>query len=142
MTVQHLNPTSLAAPVRNLYSQVAVAAPGSRLVAIAGQVAVDARGTLVGAGDLHAQAEQAFRNLRLALEAAGGGPRDLVKYTIHVVDSSPAHVEPVFEAARAAFDGELPLVPSTWLGVAALGLPEWLIEVDGLAAVPGEGNRA
>ncbi|MFR9802621.1 RidA family protein [Pseudonocardia sp. RS010] len=142
MTVQYLNPTSLVAPVMNLYSQVAMVEPGSRLVAIAGQVALDTRGELVGPGDLRAQAEQAFGNLRRALEAAGGRPRDLLKYTIHVVDSSPAHVEPVFEAARAAFGGELPLVPSTWLGVATLALPEWLIEVDGLAAVPGEENRA
>jgi enamine deaminase RidA (YjgF/YER057c/UK114 family) len=119
----------------NLYSQVAVAAPASRLVAIAGQVALDTDGGLVGAGDIAVQAEQAFRNLRAALEAAGGSPADLIKYTIHVVDSVPGLIEPVFEAAKRAFGGEFPLVPSTWIGVAALALPEWLIEVDGLAAV-------
>jgi enamine deaminase RidA (YjgF/YER057c/UK114 family) len=135
MAVEVLNPPALAAPVLNLYSQVAVSAPGSRLVAIAGQVALDAQGVLVGPGDLEIQAEQAFRNLRAALEAAGGKPTDLMKYTIHVVDSTPEMIEPVFGAARRAFDGDLPLVPSTWLGVAALALPEWLIEVDGLAAV-------
>lgn len=135
MPVQHLNPATLPAPVLDLYSQVAVTGPGARLVAIAGQVGVDTRGELVGAGDLRVQAEQAFRNLRFALEAAGGRPADLIKYTIHVVNSDPASIEPVFDAARTAFDGELPPVPSTWLGVAALGLPEWLIEVDGLAAI-------
>ncbi|WNV85566.1 RidA family protein [Umezawaea sp. Da 62-37] len=135
MAVDRLDPATLASPVMNLYSQVAIASPGSRLVAIAGQVALDARGALVGEGDLGAQAEQAFRNLRAGLEAAGGTPADLLKYTIHVVDSDPSMIGPVFEAARRAFDGELPLVPSTWLGVAALGLPEWLIEVDGLASV-------
>ncbi|ODT98564.1 MAG: translation initiation inhibitor [Pseudonocardia sp. SCN 72-86] len=135
MPVQCLNPPTLATPVMDLYSQVAVAAPGSRLVAVAGQVALDTDGTLVGPGDLAAQAEQAFRNLRAAVEAAGGTAADLLRYTIHVVGSDASMIQPVFAAAARAFDGELPRVPSTWLGVAALGLPEWLIEVDGLAAV-------
>ena len=135
MSVRHVNPPGLAAPVMDLYAQVAVAEPGQRLVAIAGQVGVDPRGDLVGAGDLRAQAEQAFRNLRTALEAVGGTAADLLKYTIHVVDSSPALIGPRRRRARAAFDGHLPLVPSTWIGVAALGLPEWLVEVDGLAAI-------
>jgi enamine deaminase RidA (YjgF/YER057c/UK114 family) len=135
VAVQPLNPSTLAAPVMNLYSQVAVAAPSSRLVAIAGQVSLDADGDLVGPGDIAAQAEQAFRNLRAALEAVGGRPTDLIKYTIHVVDSTPALIEPVFDAAKRAFGNEFPLVPSTWIGVAALALPEWLIEVDGLAAI-------
>ena len=134
MAVHRLNPPTLATPVMNLYSQVTVSAPGDRLVAIAGQVAIDAEGALVGAGDVAVQAEQAFRNLRAALEAAGGTPADLLKYTIHVVDSTPDLIEPVFDAMRRAFD-EVPLVASTWIGVAALGLPEWLIEVDGLAAI-------
>ncbi|GAA0239169.1 RidA family protein [Cryptosporangium japonicum] len=121
----------------NLYSHVAVSPPGARLVTIAGQVALDATGALVGAGDYGLQAEQAFRNFRLALTAAGAAPADLVKYTIHVVDSSPALIEPVFGAGRRVFGDDWPLVPSTWLGVAALGLPEWLIEIDGLAAVSG-----
>ena len=133
MTVDRLNPTTLAAPVLNLYSQIAIGPPGARLVAIAGQVALDRDGVLVGDGNHAAQAEQAFRNLREALAAAGCTPADLVKYTIHVVGSSPALIEPVFDAAKRVFGAEFPLVPSTWLGVAALGLPEWLIEVDGLA---------
>lgn len=136
MSVERLNPGTLAAPVMNLYSQVAVGSPGARLVAIAGQVALDSDGELVGAGDHGAQAEQVFRNLRDALTAAGCTPADLIKYTIHVVGSSPALIDPVFAAAKRVFGDEYPLVPSTWLGVATLGLPEWLIEVDALAVAP------
>ncbi|MFI5614160.1 RidA family protein [Amycolatopsis sp. NPDC051903] len=133
MTVDRINPETLPRPVMDLYSQVAVGSPGARLVTIAGQLALDRDGELVGAGDYAAQAEQAFRNLQEALKAAGCTPADLVKYTIHVVDSSPDVIEPVFEAAQRVFGDEFPLVPATWLGVASLGLPEWLIEVDALA---------
>lgn len=135
MGVRRLNPDALARPVMDLYAQVAVAPAGGRLVAIAGQVALDADGSLVGGGDVGAQAEQVFRNLKAALESVGGGPADLVRYTIHVVDSTPALIDPVFAAGKRVFGDEWPLVPSTWLGVAALGLPEWLIEVDALAVV-------
>ncbi|PRY39606.1 RidA family protein [Umezawaea tangerina] len=140
MAVHRIDPPALATPVRNLYSQVTVSAPGDRLVAIAGQVALDTDGALVGAGDVAAQAEQAFRNLRAALEAAGGTPADLLKYTIHVVGSTPDLIEPVFDALRRAF-GEVPLAASTWVGVAALALPEWLVEVDGLAAIGSRPHR-
>jgi enamine deaminase RidA (YjgF/YER057c/UK114 family) len=60
MSVERLNPGALAAPVMNLYSQLAVGSPGARLVAIAGQVALDSDGELVGTGDHGAQAEQVF----------------------------------------------------------------------------------
>lgn len=135
MSVERINPSTLARPVMDLYSQVAIGPSGGRVVAIAGQVALDVAGGLVGRGDHGVQAEQAFRNLALALDAAGATPADLVKYTIHVVDSSPALVEPVFAAGKRVFGAQWPLVPSTWLGVASLGLPEWLIEIDGLAVV-------
>ncbi|MCO1660599.1 RidA family protein [Pseudonocardia sp. S2-4] len=131
--MQRLNPPTLAPPVQDLYAHLAIGPPGGRVVAVAGQVALDRDGVLVGPGDHAAQAEQAFANLRRALEGAGCRPADLLKYTIHVVDSSPALIEPVFAAARRVFGEEFPLVPSTWLGVAALGLPEWLIEIDALA---------
>ena len=68
MSVEVLNPEGLSKP--DMYRQVAVAT-GSRLVFIAGQVARDADGSPVGAGDLAAQTEQAFRNVAIAVEAAG-----------------------------------------------------------------------
>ncbi|MEV0073232.1 MULTISPECIES: RidA family protein [unclassified Amycolatopsis] len=130
MTVDHLNPETLSPPVMDLYSQVTVGPPGARLVAIAGQVALDRDEVLVGPGD---HAAQVFLNLRAALAAAGCTPAGLVKYTIHVVDSSPALIEPIFAAAQRVFGDEFPKVASTWLGVSSLGLSDWLIEVDALA---------
>src|SRR5690554_3857381 len=69
MPVTTLNPPSL--PPSDVYRQIGVAT-GTRTVYISGQVARTADGTAVGAGDLAAQVEQAFRNVGAALEAVGG----------------------------------------------------------------------
>lgn len=114
VTVERINPPELASPVRDVYSQIAVGR-GSAVVAIAGQVALDPDGHLVGPGDHGAQAEQAFRNLRLALEAIGWGPADLLKNTIHVVGHRPELVEPIFAAGRRVFGGDWPRSASTLL---------------------------
>ena len=133
--IEHVDPPAIAPPVSDVYHHVAIARAGT-IVAIAGQIGVDADGELVGVGDYEAQAEQAFRNFAQALAAVSCGPRDLLKNTIHVVGHRPELIEPIFAAGRRAFGGEWPCTASTFLGVEALGLPEWLIEIDGLAVIP------
>lgn len=134
-TLERLNPATLAPPVMDLYSQVVIA-PAGRLAFISGQVALDADGALVGAGDHAAQARQCFLNLRLALAALGAGPDRVVKMTIHVVGHTPQRIDDVFLVAGCAvFGADWPLCASTYLGVAALGLPEWLVEIDAVAAL-------
>ncbi|MFJ9210262.1 RidA family protein [Streptomyces sp. NPDC102264] len=133
--IEHLDPPELAPPVGGLYHHLSIVRSGS-VVAIAGQIALDAEGRLVGEGDHAAQAEQAFRNVAAALAAVGCGPRDLLKNTIHVVGHRPELVEPIFAAGRRAFGGDWPRTASTLIGVQALGRPVWLIEVDGLAVIP------
>ncbi|MBA2399192.1 MAG: RidA family protein [Bradyrhizobium sp.] len=64
------------------FSQV-VAATGTRTIYTAGQVSIDERGELVGAGDLATQTEQVMRNVGLALAAAGAGFGDVVKITTY-----------------------------------------------------------
>ena len=59
------------------FSQV-VSATGARTVYQAGQVSIDERGSVIGAGDLAAQTAQAMRNVGLALAAAGAGYADIV----------------------------------------------------------------
>jgi enamine deaminase RidA (YjgF/YER057c/UK114 family) len=135
MTVEHADPPTIAPPVSDVYHHLAIGR-GSAIVAIAGQIAVDPDGNLVGAGDHAAQAEQAFRNFANALTAAGCGPEDLLKNTVHVVGHNADLVGPIFAAAHRAFGGNWPRTASTLLGVQALGRPEWLIEIDGLAVVP------
>jgi enamine deaminase RidA (YjgF/YER057c/UK114 family) len=115
------------------YSHVVIAS-GSRLVYTAGQVSIDERGALVGAGDLAAQTAQVMRNVGLALAAAGASYADVVKITTYVVDYKPEH-RGVIGKARAAFfaDGKPPA--STLVGVASLAQPEWLVEIEAVAVV-------
>ncbi len=115
------------------YSHV-VATSGKRTIYTAGQVSIDASGALVGPGDLAAQTTQVMRNVGLALAAAGAGYADIVKITTYVVNYKPED-RAVIGKARASFfaDGTPPA--STLVGVAALALPEWLVEIEAIAVL-------
>lgn len=130
MSHLHLQPAGLAPP--RGYSHV-VGARGLQ-VYIAGQVAYDADGRVVGTGDLRAQAEQVFKNLGIALAAAGARVEDLVKTTIFVVGYEPAQ-RAVIAEVRSRFYGSAQPPASTLVGVQALALPELLIEVEAIAVV-------
>jgi enamine deaminase RidA (YjgF/YER057c/UK114 family) len=103
-----------------------------RLVAISGQVALDDRGEVVGAGDPAAQARQVFENLRRCLAAAGAGFGDVIKLTYFVTDV--AHL-PAIRAARDELLGTEQLPASTAVQVAALFSPEFMLEIEALALV-------
>lgn len=133
---EKLNPASLAPPVMGLYAQIAIA-PAGRLAFIAGQVALDGDGNLVGAGSHEEQARQCFANIAAALAALDAHPSQIVKMTINVVGHRPALIAPVFGAGRAVFGDDWPVTASMLLGVQALGLPEWLVEVDAVVSLPG-----
>jgi 2-iminobutanoate/2-iminopropanoate deaminase len=121
--------TPQAKPVANY--KMATRMEGGRLLYISGQVAWDASGNIVGKGDVRAQARQAFENLRGVLQAAGGEVGSLMKITTYItkLEDFPA----VAEARSATFSGELPA--STLIVVKALFHPDFLIEVEGVAAV-------
>ncbi len=133
MTLECINPDPLDTP--QTYSHVVVAT-GSRLVFIAGQVAEDGSGTLVGAGDMAAQAHQVFRNIGHALTAAGARPDQVTKLTIFVAGYRREHL-PLIEDGRVALFGDHKPA-DTLVGVAALSRPEYLLEVDAVAVVPAE----
>ena len=133
MSHRHLQPEGLSQP--RGYSHV-VSAHG-RHVFIAGQVAFDANGRVVGAGDLRAQTEQVFKNLQRALAAAGARLDDVVKTTIFVVDYKPAD-RAVIAEVRSRFYGNVAPPASTLVGVQALVVPELMIEIEAVAVVePG-----
>lgn len=115
------------------YSHVAVTS-GARTIYTAGQVANDETGATVGAGDLAAQTEQVLRNLGRALEAAGASFADVVKITTYVVDYKPEHRAIIGKARAPFFAGRAPPA-STLVGVKALAMPEWLIEIEAVAVV-------
>jgi len=130
MTLELINPEELPTPAT--YTQV-IAATGSRLVSVAGQVADDAQGNLVGPGDLAAQARQVFANVGRALAAAGAGPEQVTKITIYVVHHRPEYLPDISEARMAVFGDHKPA--DTLVGVEALAEPEYLIEVEAIAVV-------
>jgi enamine deaminase RidA (YjgF/YER057c/UK114 family) len=127
---QFLQPDGLAKP--RGYSHVVRARGNS--VHIAGQVAFDAEGRIVGPGDLRMQTEQVFKNLGRALQAAGARTQDLVKTTIFVVNFKPSDREVIAEV-RSRFYGDHSPPASTLVGVQALVLPELLIEVEAVAVI-------
>ncbi|ETW92111.1 MAG: hypothetical protein ETSY1_45105 [Candidatus Entotheonella factor] len=118
-----------AKPVSNY--QVATRQEGGRLVYISGQVAWDAAGNIVGKGDIEAQARQVFGNLRQVLADAGGGLDNLLKITTYVTDIN--HYPAVIEVRNAFFPDELPA--STLIVVESLFDRDWLLEVEGIAAI-------
>lgn len=101
-------------------------------VFIAGQVALDADGRLVGEGDIEAQVEQVFRNLRAVVEACGGSMADIVKLTIYVTDLA---YRPAVVAARQRYfpDGAYPA--STFLVISSLAQPQCLVEIEAVAMI-------
>ncbi|MFB4197172.1 RidA family protein [Streptomyces carpaticus] len=129
MAITLIDPPGL--PAIDAYRQVSIAT-GSKLVFVAGQVSWDADGTTVGEGDLAAQVERCYLNAATALAAAGATFRDAAKLTAYVVDWTPDKL-PVFLSgvARAADRlGITPLPPATLIGVAALDIPDHLVEVE------------
>jgi enamine deaminase RidA (YjgF/YER057c/UK114 family) len=130
MSLELIKPDELPAPAA--YTQVIVAT-GQRLVFVAGQVAVDAEGNIVGPGDLAAQARQVFENIGHALSAAGARPEDVAKITTYVVHHRPEFRPLISEARAAVFGDHKPT--STLVGVEALALPDYLIEVEAFAVV-------
>ncbi|MFD3441036.1 RidA family protein [Streptomyces sp. NPDC058685] len=134
MAITLVNPSGL--PEIDAYRQVSIAT-GSKLVFIAGQVAWDAEGTTVGEGDLAAQVERCYLNVGTALAAAGGSFDDVAKLTVYVVDWTPDKMPLFLEGvARAAEKlGGTPVPPGTLLGVAALDVPDHLVEVEATAVI-------
>ena len=128
---EYLKPKGLS--INPAYSHVAVAS-GSRTIYIAGQVSIDEKGAVVGAGDIGAQTEQVMRNLGKCLEAAGASFEHVVKITTYVVNYKP-ELRAAIGKARTPFFGDRPPPARTLVGVSALAAPEWLIEIEAIAVV-------
>jgi 2-iminobutanoate/2-iminopropanoate deaminase len=101
------------------------------LLFIAGQVAFDVQGSAAHGRDFAAQAREVFRSLEAQVEAGGATLRDVVKLTTYLTD---IRYREELDAIREEFFG--PKLPAhTQVAIAALGRPEWLIEVEAIAAL-------
>ena len=113
------------------YSYAAIAPPGGA-VFTAGACPLDTNGELVGPGNVGVQTRQALDNLVRALDAAGCGAGDVLKTTVYVATSSDADLAVTWQVVEETFGTKGP--PSTLLGVAALGWPGQLVEIEAVAA--------
>jgi enamine deaminase RidA (YjgF/YER057c/UK114 family) len=129
-SVRFINPPTLSTP--RGYSHVAEVPAGTRLVYIAGQVALDSTGQLIGAGDLRAQAVAVFENLRRALTAAGATFNDVVKLNFYMVDASQIAV---LREVRDRYVNRGAPPASTLVEVRRLFRDDVLLEVEAVAAV-------
>jgi enamine deaminase RidA (YjgF/YER057c/UK114 family) len=127
------NPETLFVPAAG-YSQVAEVRSG-KLVYVAGQIALDKSGRLVGENDFLAQVEQVFLNLKAALEAAGGSFDDVVKLNYFCVEAVDHSLIPEVLKVRDRFVNTKTPPISTFVVVKRLVRPEWLIEVEAFAVV-------
>jgi enamine deaminase RidA (YjgF/YER057c/UK114 family) len=102
---------------------------------VSGEVPLDSTGQLVGAGDLGAQARQAFANLSLVLRIAGNQPSDIVKLTVYVVNYRPSDLAAIKAAGPEYFPERNPPAGIV-LGVQSLPREGMLIAVDAIAQAP------
>ncbi|MBO8196719.1 RidA family protein [Streptomyces smyrnaeus] len=137
MPVNRVDPPSVHNPSDQITQVVAV--DRTRIAHLSGQVAWDAEGRPVGPGDHEAQAAQIARNLDAALAAVGATRDDIIEETVYVVDYTPELLPAIFGPLRA---GVSQAPASTLVGVPALFAPEFLLEVQVVAALPGRGSHA
>ena len=132
--IQTYNPQSLAKPL-GLYCHVARAKAGEYLH-IAGQVSVNNAGELVGVNDFEAQMHQTYTNLRAALESAGAGFGNVVKFTTYLTRAEDlGEYKRVRDALYEEYypDGTYP--PNTLLIVSGLVNVDMLLEIEAVAAI-------
>jgi enamine deaminase RidA (YjgF/YER057c/UK114 family) len=130
-SITRINPPELGTPPG--FSQVVDIRAG-RIIFIAGQTAVDRDGNVVGKNDFAAQATQVFRNLAIALEAAGCTAANLVKLTVYLTDMDNLSR---YREARNGFFASVtpPAAPAvTLVEVAKLYGPDFMIEIEAIAA--------
>jgi enamine deaminase RidA (YjgF/YER057c/UK114 family) len=132
--VKMINPDAMGKPLGQ-YSQIA-RAKGGELAFIAGQLATDKAGNLVGADDFDAQCAQVYANIEAALKSIGGGWKNVVQFTTYLVHSQDVPKLRAFrqrEFGKFFPDGAYP--PNTLLIIDRLVSEGYLIEVQTVAAL-------
>ena len=132
MTVKLVRSDSLFKSAPYAYASIA---PRGSLVFTAGACPLDERGEVVGVGDVRAQASLAVANLATALAESGATLADVLKTTVVVASAERADLVAAWDVISAAF-GEHD-APSTLLGVAVLGYPGQLVEIEAVAVLQG-----
>jgi enamine deaminase RidA (YjgF/YER057c/UK114 family) len=127
--VQRINPPGLSTPTT--YSHIVKAGD---ILYIAGQVGADAQGKVVGSGMVQ-QLEQVLKNLQIALKSQGVDFSHVTKITIYTTDVD-AFRAPDAAAVRAQYFGKN-APASTLVGVTRLASPDYKVEIEATAHLPG-----
>jgi enamine deaminase RidA (YjgF/YER057c/UK114 family) len=132
MAFELLNPGGLEKPVG--YAHIAKITSG-KIVHVAGQAPFDANGQVVGKGDFVAQFTQVMRNLKTAVEGAGGHPNQYAVLTIYVTDLQAYwhNKKPLGNSYRQIFGKYFPAI--TLVEVKRLYNPDCMIEISGIAVL-------
>jgi reactive intermediate/imine deaminase len=127
--IRYLNPSSLSMPTG--YSHV-VEVNGGRTIYIAGQVALDKSGNVVGKGDFAAQTTQVFENVKLALAGVGATFDNVVKVNTYVTDMS--QIQTLRDIRTKYYSKNSPA--STLVQIGKLAREELMIEIEAVAVLP------
>lgn len=131
-TTTFINPPAVAGP--GGYSQAAIIDLGTaKMVMMSGQIALDKQGNLVGKDDLEKQTEQAFRNIKIIVEAAGGTMDNIVKLNYFITDASKVKA---IRTVRDQFINTKMPPASTLVQVSRLFREDLLIEIEATAVIP------
>lgn len=131
MANEYINPDSLFSSVPYGFSQMVVTT-GTKTVYVSGQTARDAEHKIVGG--LAGQTVQALRNVETALASAGASLADVAILRIYIVNYQIEQAKIISGALKQFFSADR-LPCSTWIGVAALASPEFLIEIEATAVL-------
>ena len=133
--IRRWNPPGVVPPV-SLYSHLVSVPPDHEVLLIAGQFGLLPDGTLAGL-DAETQTRQIFDNIEVLLASAGAGPEHLVRLCTMVAGTD--HLEGSRMARHEVFARWYPNggYPANSLAViVALGTPELVVQIDGMAAIP------
>jgi len=108
------------------------AAKAGGFVFLAGQIAQDVEGNLVGSGDIEAQTVQVFENLKAVLASAGTTLDQVVKLTTYT--TNVVYRQKIAEVRARYFTNYFP--PNTFLVISSLATPDYLLEIEAVAACP------
>ncbi len=121
-----VNPKNLYDPTPNGYSTAVIVPREGRVAYISGQGGQDSSGAL--SPDFAVQVQQAYANLRTALDALGARPDQVAKLTVFVVDHDMSKLEVLTRNVKEMFGAALPA--QTLIPVPKLAIDPMLIEVD------------
>ncbi len=130
MTIKRINPDALHK--NPAFTQVATVDSSAKLVYVGGQNAVNVKGEIVG-DDIGTQTEQAYKNVLIALEAAGATLNDVFKMTIYMVQGHS--LQDAYAAAQKVQGRNAAPPTISFIMVAGLANPKYLIEIEAVAAI-------